>query len=59
VDPHGHTVARGLVNYGSAEVARIQGVKTSEIAKRLGYKYYDEVIHRDNLVDLSDRSDHD
>lgn len=59
VDPHGRTVARGLVNYGSAEVARIQGVKTSEIAKRLGYKYYDEVIHRDNLVDLSDRSDHD
>jgi glutamate 5-kinase len=31
-------------------MAKICGLKTSEIAKRLGYKYYDEVIHRDNLV---------
>ncbi len=42
--------ARGLVNYGSAEVIKIKGKKTSEIEKILGYKYYDEVIHRDNLV---------
>lgn len=57
VDPRGTTVARGLVNYGAADVARIQGLKTSEIEKRLGYKYYDEVIHRDNLVAVSDASD--
>ncbi len=50
LDPQGRTVAQGLVNYGAAEVAQIQGLKTTEIAKRLGYKYYDEVIHRDNLV---------
>jgi len=29
---------------------RIKGLHTSEIAARLGYKDYDEVIHRDNLV---------
>jgi glutamate 5-kinase len=42
--------ARGLVNYGSDEVRRIQGRKTSEIESILGYKYYDEIIHRDALV---------
>jgi glutamate 5-kinase len=50
LDPEGRVVARGLVNYSSADVAKICGLKTSEIAKRLGYKYYDEVIHCDNLV---------
>ncbi len=48
--PEGRVVARGLVNYGASDVAKICGLKTSEIAKRLGYKYYDEVIHCDNLV---------
>ena len=26
------------------------GLRTSQIEEHLGYKYYDEVIHRDNLV---------
>lgn len=42
--------ARGLVNYSSEEVKRIMGAKTKEIGSILGYKSYDEVIHRDNLV---------
>lgn len=46
----GEEVAVGLVNYDSLEIARIKGLKTSEIEDRLGYKYYDEIIHRDNLV---------
>jgi glutamate 5-kinase len=50
LDSVGRVVARGLVNYAASDVAKICGLKTSEIAKRLGYKYYDEVIHRDNLV---------
>jgi len=50
LDSVGRVVARGLVNYAAPEVAKICGLKTSEIAKQLGYKYYDEVIHRDNLV---------
>jgi glutamate 5-kinase len=29
---------------------RIMGKQTSEIEKILGYYYYNEVIHRDNLV---------
>ncbi len=54
LDPEGRVVARGLVNYGASDVAQICGLKTSEIAKRLGYKYYDEVIHCDNLVVMDD-----
>jgi glutamate 5-kinase len=42
--------ARGLVNYSSDEIRRIQGEKTSRIEKILGYKYYDEIVHRDDLV---------
>lgn len=44
--------ARGLTNYSSAEIARILGCHTSDIAARLGRKDYDEVVHRDNLVIL-------
>lgn len=50
--PRGEEIARGLVNYHSYEIEKIMGRKTGEIEKILGYKYYDEVIHRDNLVIL-------
>ena len=48
----GQEFARGLVNYDALELRRIRGVKTREIEKTLGYKGFDEVIHRDNLVVL-------
>ena len=40
------------MNYGSEAIAKIKGLKSGEIQKTLGYKDYDEVIHRDNLVIL-------
>lgn len=46
----GVEIAKGLVNYPSSDLLRIKGLRTSEIEKVLGYKDYDEVIHRDNLV---------
>jgi len=52
VDQHGKEFARGAANYSSTEIEKIKGVKTTEIEKILGYKYYDEVVHRDNLVVL-------
>src|SRR3989338_3918558 len=52
VDEHGKEFARGAANYSSTEIEKIKGVKTTEIEKILGYKYYDEVVHRDNLVVL-------
>ena len=48
--PDGREIARGLSYYSSREVEAIRGRKSVEIRARLGYSYYDEVIHRDNLV---------
>jgi glutamate 5-kinase len=46
----GERMAKGLTNYSSDELQKIMGRKTSEIEGVLGYRYSDEVIHRDNLV---------
>ena len=48
--PGGREIARGLSYYNSTEVEAILGCRSEEIRSRLGYSYYDEVIHRDNLV---------
>ncbi|GAB4536104.1 MAG: glutamate 5-kinase [Thermodesulfovibrionia bacterium] len=49
----GKRIAKGLTNYSSEEIELIKGKRTSEIERVLGYKYSDEVIHRDNLVILN------
>jgi glutamate 5-kinase len=51
--PDGVEIARGLADYSSSEVARLAGHKSSKIEEILGYRYDDEVVHRDNLVLLS------
>ena len=48
--PDGREVARGLSAYGAAEMARIAGRRSAEIAAALGYRGRDEIIHRDDLV---------
>ena len=48
----GPEFARGVVNFDAAELRKIRGAKTTEIEQRLGYRSFDEVIHRDNLVIL-------
>lgn len=50
LDSYSQEFARGLTNYTVVELRKIQGHHTKEIEDLLGYKYYDEVIHRDNLV---------
>ncbi len=50
VDKTGRELARGLVNYSAADLARIQGHRSDEIEPLLGYHYGDEVIHRNDLV---------
>jgi glutamate 5-kinase len=52
VDSAGRELARGLVNYSSDDIRRIQGRKSKEIQAILGRKDFDEVIHRNNLVVL-------
>ena len=46
-------IARGITNYSANEIDQIKGLKSSEIVRQLGYKPYDEVIHRNNLVILA------
>jgi glutamate 5-kinase len=48
----GKEFARGLVNYDAGEIKRLAGARSSDIERILGYKSFDEVIHRDNLVVL-------
>ena len=50
VDPQGHEIARGLVNYSAPDLTRISGRHSNEIEKILGYVYGEEVIHHNNLV---------
>lgn len=52
VDIKGVEFARGLVNYNYLEIEQIKGLRTNQIEAKLGYKYYDEIIHRDDLVVL-------
>jgi len=53
-DKSGVEFARGLVKYRSEEVSKLKGLHTRDIEKALGYKDYDEIIHRDDLVVLED-----
>jgi len=50
--PDGSEFARGITDYSHQEITRILGHKSSEIERILGYRYGDEIIHRDNLVIL-------
>lgn len=44
-------IARGLTNFSSDELRRIIGLNTKRIGEVLGVStYFDEVIHRDNMV---------
>ena len=50
--PDGRVIARGLVNYAAAELPRLLGRSTRDLARELGPAYEREVIHRDDLVVL-------
>ena len=49
-DPAGRVVARGVVNYDSAELPGLLGRTTHDLARELGPTYEREVVHRDDLV---------
>ena len=48
----GQAIARGLVNYDSAAIAKIKGKHSKQITEILGYAGADTIIHRDNLAFL-------
>ncbi len=49
-DEENRSIACGIVNYGSIDVKRIQGLRSGQIQETLGYDYGQEVVHRNNLV---------
>jgi glutamate 5-kinase len=50
VDEDGAPFARGICNFSGAELARIAGRQSGELAAILGYDCAATVVHRDNLV---------
>jgi len=49
-DESGKTIARGLVNYASAEAHKIIGQPSHKIESILGFIEDESLVHRDNLV---------
>ena len=49
-DQQDREFARGLTNYRAADIRRIGGLRTDQIAAVLGHCPYAEVVHRDNLL---------
>ena len=52
VGPDDVVIARGIVNYDSAELPELLGRSTHELAAALGAEYEREVVHRDDLIVL-------
>lgn len=50
VGPGGASLARGLVNFSSAELQRVVGRASEEFSAILGRDAHEEVVHRDNLA---------
>jgi glutamate 5-kinase len=50
IGPDGVVIARGIVNYDSAELPALLGRSTHELAAELGAEYEREVVHRDDLM---------
>ncbi|KAK9434423.1 Aspartate/glutamate/uridylate kinase [Lipomyces doorenjongii] len=46
----GEDVGKAIVNYSSVEIARIMGLRSSEIESLLGYSDSEYIAHRDNLA---------
>lgn len=53
-DGNGKRLATGLANYSASDIRRIMGCHSNQIESKLGYKPYDEVIHRNNMAVLGE-----
>ncbi|KRC66693.1 gamma-glutamyl kinase [Aeromicrobium sp. Root236] len=50
VGPDAVVIARGIVNYDSAELPSLLGRSTRDLAAELGAEYEREVVHRDDMM---------
>jgi len=51
-------IARGLCNYHAREMRKMIGIASDRIDEVLGFHDFSSVVHRDNLVLVSNYSDH-
>lgn len=49
-----YVVARGITQYGAAEINQIARSHTRDIKQKLGYSYGESIVHRDDLVIKND-----
>ena len=52
VDQDGERVACGVTGYSASDVKAIRGLRSSKIEEALGYRFSEEVLHRNNLAIL-------
>jgi glutamate 5-kinase len=57
LDAHGTSFAVGIVSYPASEIARMKGRQSAEFQEVLGYKYVEEIIHREDLVLLDPKTE--
>ncbi len=50
IGPDDVVIARGIVNYDSAELPALLGRSTRDLAAELGAEYEREVVHRDDMM---------
>ncbi|MCX6379973.1 MAG: hypothetical protein NT023_10950 [Armatimonadetes bacterium] len=50
LDESGTAFGRGLANYASTEVRQVLGLHSDRFEEVLGYRGFEEIVHRDNLV---------
>ena len=56
LDGRGRVFAVGLVSYPASEIERMKGRQSEEFLEVLGYKYVEEIVHREDLVLLDPKN---
>ena len=56
LDGSGQAFAVGLVSYPASEIQRMKGRQSEEFLEVLGYKYVEEIVHREDLVLLDSKN---
>ncbi|MFH1283287.1 MAG: glutamate 5-kinase [bacterium] len=56
ISPEKEEIARGIVSFNSDEILQIKGKKSNKIKEILNKDGIEEVIHRNNLVIISDKA---
>ncbi len=51
-NPDDVMIGKGVTHYSSEDIERIKGQRTDDIRKEIDKRFYEEVIHRDNMIIL-------